>query len=377
MHHKKEQRTILVFVVITLFNILIYTYHIIPTKSKFPKFSCSIQNYMETLSEFVTHNGEKSISEHLPPMCFGKAPSEQSLESFRQAFKDLSYKCSQQRPIILDMEIKKPILTLFTSLAHNKDKNTIYSTTIQNWSTFLPKINLILFTNDSSIKASVESRGWTVFPVTHHAAGGVPVLKTMFEKARKTYDTPFYGFSNADILFTDKLLETVVVSLKNYGKDTKMMITGRRYNIPTLTPKEAMSYENIRTAINTRGELFMEASEDFLITSKPFSWENVPDLVIGRPAYDNWVVAHARCSGITAIDATYTVQGAHQTTSVGNREGWNNKFTNYNIELLEKAKKTISFNKGFAVCPEIKTFFNLCGNIQTGRKHNIPNYCKC
>lgn len=80
-----------------------------------------------------------------------------------------------------------------------------------------------------------------------------------------------------------------------------------------------------------------DAQDFFIITPGTFNWANVPDFVIGRPAYDNWLVDRAHHIGISTVDVTKTVRAVHQTDSKGNKAGhiprpdkdWNFKFASY------------------------------------------------
>jgi hypothetical protein len=50
-------------------------------------------------------------------------------------------------------------------------------------------------------------------------------------------------------------------------------------------------------------------------------WKDCPEVVVGRVAYDNWLVLNANKRRHTTIDATRTLLALHQTTKKGNGEG--------------------------------------------------------
>lgn len=69
-----------------------------------------------------------------------------------------------------------------------------------------------------------------------------------------------------------------------------------------------------------RGTLFTANAQDYFTLSRnTFNWKSeVPPFVIGRPAYDNWLVSHAyKAWYIDLIDVTYTVAAMHQTDEHG------------------------------------------------------------
>ncbi len=74
-------------------------------------------------------------------------------------------------------------------------------------------------------------------------------------------------------------------------------------------------------------------------------WDRVPDFVVGRIKYDNWIVAKALEWNVSVVDVTATVTDIHQVGKDGVRAGTNaNKHdTKYlNSELISKRFNTRS-----------------------------------
>jgi hypothetical protein len=61
-----------------------------------------------------------------------------------------------------------------------------------------------------------------------------------------------------------------------------------------------------------------------------------PEVVVGRLAYDNWLVLNANKRRHTTIDATRTLLALHQTTEKGNDEGRSHPNAHYNGNILRK-----------------------------------------
>ena len=59
----------------------------------------------------------------------------------------------------------------------------------------------------------------------------------------------------------------------------------------------------------------------FIVTRGTFKWSEIPDFVIGRPAYDNWLVDYAFHHLVDSIDVSATVHAIHQTDVDGNKAG--------------------------------------------------------
>ena len=232
---------------------------------------------------------------------------------------------------------KEPLLTLFTTWNDNKDKYLVHNLTVKNWLSMRPYIIPVIFTNESGLAKECERQDWNVFPVKVESAGGIPVLKYMYKKVMEIYNTTFYAYSNSDILFTDTLIHTLL-SLKNSSihLEGTVMIVGKRTNVQYVTEIEGSSWTSLTSVAKTRGNLSFGNAEDYFITPRTYPWDNIAEVVIGRPAYDNWLVYNARKQKHMIIDATDTLLAVHQTTGAGNMEGHGHKNKDYNHKLLVK-----------------------------------------
>ena len=69
--------------------------------------------------------------------------------------------------------------------------------------------------------------------------------------------------------------------------------------------------------LSKTGKLFTAWGEDYFITNSNYPWKDCPEVVVGRVAYDNWLVLNANKRRHTTIDATRTLLALHQTTKKG------------------------------------------------------------
>jgi hypothetical protein len=68
-----------------------------------------------------------------------------------------------------------------------------------------------------------------------------------------------------------------------------MLIVGQRTNVKHASAENASSHENI-IKISKTGKLFTAWGEDYFITNSNYPWKDCPEVVVGRLAYDNWLV---------------------------------------------------------------------------------------
>ncbi|XP_069117984.1 uncharacterized protein [Argopecten irradians] len=366
-----------VFVVFTFCTIIIALISMIAMKQNQGVTDiCTMDDHLKIVTSYISHKGVTKLEEEISKRCSDDKPNSEEMMKFRQSLTSIIQTCSNIKSDI-KKTIRKPILTLFTSVDPHPKHKEVTIRTLQNWATLIPYLNLVMFTNDSEIAKQCREHGWAVLPVTHVGVDGLPVLKTMFQQVMNNFSTPYYGFANGDILFTDTLLMSLSSSLKHFNHDENVMLTGRRINVPHLSTKEIASYKYMENAARERGKLFVISSEDYFITTKHFAWHTVPNFVIGRPAYDNWIVAHARCNHLKVVDTTNTILAIHQTTDEGNKNGHAHKSANYNDALLISLHAPRDYVKGFIICLEWYSYENLCGDIEITRRETIPPSCAC
>lgn len=147
-------------------------------------------------------------------------------------------------------------------------------------------------------------------------------------------------------------------------------------NIRDLSATET-NLDSLQETVDKRGELFIYDAEDVFIVTPQYTWDPVPDLVIGRVSYDNWIVAYSLCSGITVIDIAKTTLMVHQTTDRGNFEGFSHNNKYYNRELIEKTGNPAYYRSGSVDCIQMRTYINYCGDYKIGRRASIPDVCSC
>ncbi|KAL3860529.1 hypothetical protein ACJMK2_010647 [Sinanodonta woodiana] len=280
----------------------------------------------------------------------------------------------------------KPLLTLFTSWLDTEDKYLVHNITSVNWLALRPFVVPIVFTNEAAVGKVYARAGWLVLPVRVAAADGVPVLKYMYLDAMKQFESDFYTYVNSDILFTNTLVDTLIEILQNnqtfhnsaQSNSTSQhhtLIIGRRTNVFNITMEEGSSWSELTKVAKKKGELFRSDAEDYFITSSSYPWIDIPEVVIGRRAYDNWLVMNARKQKHQVIDASETILAVHQTTKDGNYEGMKKKTKEHNHNLLVTLYKNVQYSLGVTECAEYQTTINT-GKISIIFRTNLATYCR-
>ena len=246
-----------------------------------------------------------------------------------------------------NLQTKTKLLAIFTSFKNDPNKSEIHHEVINNWLSLGNDIQPILFYNQSDPMIwdnLALNMGWIGLPIGRTNKYGTPKLKDLYVKVTKTIISEFYGYCNGDILFDDSMKNTLKQILKqNTVSKRSALVIGRRTNIEyqdyhTFKLSNPNYTKSLHQIANSKGTLFTEWAEDYFFVYLPqhFPWDDIKDIVIGRPGYDNYLVSEAIKQNVSVIDTTITILAAHLTGIFGNHAGALNIDKEYNLELIGK-----------------------------------------
>ena len=231
-----------------------------------------------------------------------------------------------------------PLITLFTTFKYSAEKNITFRNTIRNWGLLAPVVRPVLYHagGEAFLSEFARKHGWSVYVYPRVSKSGVPILRSMFHHVKNltfTNKTLFYGYANADILFDRSLLASLEALKREHERDglKNMFVIGRRINYRLRRDQELFNLASVSQSARS-GALFTEYAQDYFITTHSgFDWDSIPDFVVGRVGYDNWLVATAFKRNMTVIDVTATLTALHQTGADGISAGWHLKLNNRSI----------------------------------------------
>ena len=281
---------------------------------------------------------------------------------------------------------KSPLLVLFTTMQMTPGKEPLYENTLRLWPQLKPAVLPVLLISDLSTKWQQKARnyGWDIMQLKH-TFGNLPIIKHMWLNVMEKYNGSFYAYANADVLFDESLVLTLqMLHDANFIKKSPFII-GRRTNY-FVNPKEKFhDLKDLRIAMSKpSAELFIMDAQDYFITTRNgFPWSRIPDFVIARVGYDNWLVSYALSQYHFVIDATSTVTCLHQSDSDGNKAGFSHKYLfDVNKQL---AGPGFDFHLGKTDCAKVETISiqnRLTSIAKDGTKgislivRSPSNYCK-
>lgn len=184
---------------------------------------------------------------------------------------------------------------------------------------------------------------------------GYPYIKDMYLEAMQMF--PFadtYTYYNSDILFNGteflRTVDALVEASRSGVLSSRFLAVGYRRNVRwnVSTEWDELVGASVR---------FQDDAQDFFIASNGvWDWSAIPDLVIGRRAYDNWLVQRAvRTEGVDAVDVSATLTALHLTVrgNMDGHEGTERDNVDFNMRVIETHDPKWSYFHGrMSACPK-------------------------
>jgi hypothetical protein len=205
-----------------------------------------------------------------------------------------------------------PLITIFSAPKPFTDPfiAAIQRNAIRSWIELGDQVEILLVGDEPGMAEAVGSLG------VRHVRGvecnewGTPLVRSIFSQARAASKSPLMAIVNADIVLFDDFLQAarrVSEMAKNF------LVFGRRHgmDIEREIDFEPGWQERLRQQVREEGQLHPIFSIDYFIFGRQ-QYQEIPDFVIGRPQWDNWMIYHARKQGWLVVDATPSVLAIHQ-----------------------------------------------------------------
>ena len=200
------------------------------------------------------------------------------------------------------------MLTLFTlPKPFAGHTGVIQRNAIRSWALLHPDAQVILLGEGADEAPALGAEHADVVRNEH----GTPLLNDAFARAETLRRNDVLVFVNADIVLFDDLV-TAVERVRRSGP--RFLVVGESWDLRLDAPLafEPGWDERLRGRGRKRGA---DAIDWFAFT--PGLYDGMPAFAIGRTAFDNWLVWHARHAGALVVDATPVVRPVHQQHDYG------------------------------------------------------------
>ena len=234
------------------------------------------------------------------------------------------------------------MVTFFTlPKPFNDQYYSIQRNAIKSWKTIIPECQILVFSDSDGDEESIRDLGVEWIRDTRTNDFGTPFLDHVFLEVHAKAKFELICYVNTDIIF----LPDFVKSIQCIRKKHYLMI-GCRYDIDVQgdieISQESEGYFKTH-AIRAWKNDALYGSDYFLFT-KSSGLREIPNFLVGRPGWDNWLIYRARTLHLPVIDASLSVFCVHQNHDylhVPKRTGkkWEGVEADHNLSLFTKQER--------------------------------------
>lgn len=187
----------------------------------------------------------------------------------------------------------------------------IQKNAINSWRALGNDIEIIIFGDSKGAKEIAKNVAAIYIPIVKKSSNGVPILSDLFAQAEEIAKYKILTFINADIMLPFNFID---IFNKIEIRFKKFLIVGYRWDLEI---KEEINFEKINNNQGFWKNLLINAKKhpssgiDFFIFKKK-TFRRLPDFIIGRPGYDNWLIWYARRKLIPVVDISNEIKVIHQ-----------------------------------------------------------------
>jgi len=184
---------------------------------------------------------------------------------------------------------------------------------IRSWTLLDPRPDIVLLGNEAGTEEICRELNIRHIGGVASTSDGLPLLDDLFRKAQATSAHEYMCYINADIILMQDFLGAIA-ALRQWK--SKWVMIGARTDIEI---HDRLNFQdpNWQEVLERRAKelgSFMTSGTDYVVFPVGF-YESMPDFVLGRTAFDNWLLWFAVHQGVPLVDATGQVRAVHQSHS--------------------------------------------------------------
>jgi hypothetical protein len=228
------------------------------------------------------------------------------------------------------------LITLFSAPKPFTDPHIamIQRNAIKSW-TLLPDVDVILLGEEIGLPEAAKELDVKHIPHVKRNANSVPLISSMFQLARENSNSEMLCIINADMILMPDFVEA---AKKVKGQRSEFVLLSQRWDLDVTAPLDFSGDWNrgLRSMVNGQGQLHRPAGSDFFLFPKS-CYQDIPNFIIGRAGWDNWMIYKAHKENWAVIDCTPSVMIVHQNHDYSHLPGakphYDHPETNENIRL--------------------------------------------
>ena len=208
---------------------------------------------------------------------------------------------------------------------------------IKSW-TLLPDVEVILLGEETGLAEAAKELGVKHLPNVASNESGTPLISSMFQMVRENSNSELLCIINADMILMPDFVEVTLDNRQLAVGLQKFVLLSQRWDYDIASPLDfAAGWEaQLRESVRKQNQLHRPAGSDFFLFPKS-CYQDIPDFIVGRAGWDNWMIYKARSEKWPVIDCTPSVMIVHQNHDYshlpGGKPHYEHPDTNENIRL--------------------------------------------
>jgi len=245
---------------------------------------------------------------------------------------------------------------------------TIQENAIKSWRAVSDDIEIIILGDSKGCAEISKSINAKHIPDVRSNKNGIPYLSDLFKQAKKHARNDLLVFVNADIIFPKNFYE-ILSSV--YSQKNNFLMVGYRWNMDV---KDRIDFNDVSESrkfwkkAKIRGKKNPSSGIDYFVFKKD-KFNNIPDFVIGRPGYDNWLLWAARRKLIPLIDLSNDIFAIHQN----HHFNFHNLREDPKVHLEEDGLNNRSLHGNKRLNLKDVNYFTVDGIVKKNRSKNYKN----
>ncbi|MFL3005262.1 MAG: hypothetical protein ACJZ1R_03760 [Candidatus Neomarinimicrobiota bacterium] len=216
---------------------------------------------------------------------------------------------------------------------------------IRSWRSLSKDVEIIIFGKSEGAQKIANEVSAIYYPNIKCSKNGVPLLSDLFYKANKIASFDILLFINSDILLPKRFIYSIR-NVKN--KFSNFLLVGHRWDLKVqnlINFNEAAAVSLFWEMSEMKSKKASPAAVDYFGFRKN-SLKKIPDFVVGRPGYDNWLIWYARRNFMPVVDISEEVKVIHQSHHYNFHNLKNNPkiFDRNKIPIEEDGKKNMKLH---------------------------------
>jgi hypothetical protein len=231
------------------------------------------------------------------------------------------------------------MITFFTTAKPFTGHNgVIQRNALKSWTLVAPGTEVILFGNEEGAAETASELKIRHVTAVERTTEGPKVLRSFFDAAQQMARHDVVCYVNCDIVLTEDFA-AAVATVK--AATQEFLMVGRRWDTDVAEPivfEQADWKERVGERARAQGQQRNGDWIDYFTFRKGFYLGKLPELVIGRVHWDQWLVWKARTAGAVVVDASEAVMAIHQNHDYGYHPAgktgvWNDELSQRNYRL--------------------------------------------